>query len=55
VDQDDTAAVLAGKLAGWYSWLRTSGKRVIAALKSQSLVERSGQPSSAPLRLGRFR
>jgi peptidoglycan/xylan/chitin deacetylase (PgdA/CDA1 family) len=52
VDQRDTPSVLAGKLAGWFTWLRSQGKQVLAALKpKKSLVP--GEP--APLRLGRFR
>jgi peptidoglycan/xylan/chitin deacetylase (PgdA/CDA1 family) len=53
VDQRDSAAVLAGKLSGWFSWLRDGGRQIAALLPAR---QSSSEPrASAPLQLGRFR
>ena len=57
VDQRDSAAILAGKLSGWYGWLRSGARQLSSLLlpKSQSAGARQRSLSAAPLRFGRFR
>lgn len=57
VDQRDSAAVLVGKLSGWFSWLRDSGRQMAALLPIPGTsCSGSREPfGSAPLQLGRFR
>jgi peptidoglycan/xylan/chitin deacetylase (PgdA/CDA1 family) len=56
VDQGDSAGVLAGKLSGWFGWLRDSGRNLVSLLHSRNSSGAAGEPfGSAPLRLGRFR
>jgi peptidoglycan/xylan/chitin deacetylase (PgdA/CDA1 family) len=54
VDQRDSAALIAGKLAGWYGVLRSTGRQLL----SQLSFRRNPSPETTafvPLRLGRFR
>jgi peptidoglycan/xylan/chitin deacetylase (PgdA/CDA1 family) len=54
VDQQDSPGVLVGKLSGWFSWLRESGRQLVSLLPSRS--SNAAEPLGvAPLRLGRFR
>jgi len=54
VDEHDSSAVLAGKLSGWYGWLRNAGKAALALMRRP--VVSSPRPSApSPLQLGRFR
>jgi len=56
VDQRDSAAVLAGKLTGWFSWLRDGGRQLASYLPTRrSATEARESLATAPLRLGRFR
>lgn len=57
VDQGDSAAIIAGKLSGWYEWLRDSGRQVASLLAVHDKPSARPQDSLNlnPLRLGRFR
>lgn len=57
VDQGDSAAIIAGKLSGWYEWLRDSGRQVakLLAVRNKPSARQQDSFTSTPLRLGRFR
>lgn len=57
VDQCDSPTVLIGKLSGWYSWLRHSGRQLAALLPARQRQGNQPRQSLAftPLSLGRFR
>jgi peptidoglycan/xylan/chitin deacetylase (PgdA/CDA1 family) len=56
VDQRDSAGIIAGKLTGWFSWLRDSGRQLALLLPARQTTSGTGEShAAAPLRLGRFR
>jgi hypothetical protein len=49
--------VIAGKLSGWYTWFRDSGRHLASLFptRQQSAARPRESVASMPLRLGRFR
>jgi peptidoglycan/xylan/chitin deacetylase (PgdA/CDA1 family) len=56
-EQSDTAGTLAGKLSGWFTFLRNGVRSLQSILPGRTAVARQETPEPAilPLRLGRFR